>query len=64
LESQAFLRVLQYAARTQLHGGPPRAQALSAKLSDLDKQFGYTFFNEERRSWVMSLPTESGEKAM
>ena len=44
--------------------GDPRAQALSDQLSGADKQFGFRFFNETRRSWVMSLPTESGEKVL
>ena len=44
--------------------GDPRAQALSAQLSSVDKQLGFRFFTEERRSWVMSLPTESGEKVL
>ena len=44
--------------------GDPRAQALSDQLSGVDKQFGFRFFNETRRSWVMSLPTESGEKVL
>ena len=44
--------------------GDPKAQALSDRLSHLDKQLGYRFFTEERRSWVMSLPTESGEKVL
>ena len=44
--------------------GDPKAQALSYQLSSVDKQLGYRFFTEERRSWVMSLPTESGEKVL
>ena len=44
--------------------GDPRAQALSHQLSDVDTELGFRFFTEERRSWVMSLPTESGEKVL
>ena len=44
--------------------GDPRVQALSDQLNSLDKQFGFCFFTETRRSWVMSLPTESGEKVV
>ena len=45
-------------------GGDPRAQALQAVLSDLDKKLGMSFFTEERRQWVMSLPVESAEKVV
>ena len=41
-----------------------RAQALSDQLSSVDHVLGYRFFTEDRRSWVMSLPTESGEKVL
>ena len=44
--------------------GDPKAQALSYQLSSLDKNLEFLFFTEERRSWVMSLPTESGEKVL
>ena len=44
--------------------GDPKAQALSYQLSGVDTQLGFRFFTEERRSWVMSLPTESGEKVL
>ena len=44
--------------------GDPRAQALSHQLSDVDTELGFRFFTDERRSWVMSLPTESGETVL
>ena len=44
--------------------GDPRAQALSAQLSSVDKQLGFRCVTEERRPWVMSLPAESGEKVL
>ena len=44
--------------------GDPKAQALSYQLSGVDTQLSFRFFTEERRSWVMSLPTESGEKVL
>jgi hypothetical protein len=43
--------------------GDQRAQKLSLALNVFDKQLRHKFFTPQRRSWVMSLPTESGEKA-
>ena len=43
--------------------GDPHAQTLLVALSVVDKQLGRIFFNEARRSLVMALPTDSGEKA-
>ena len=40
-----------------------RAQTLSQALSSVDAQLGRKFFTEERREWIMKLPTESGEEA-
>ena len=39
------------------------AQALSARLARHDTMAGSNFWTEERRTIVLSLPTESGEKA-
>ncbi len=45
--------------------GDHAAQQLSARLNELDihlrSKFQEAFFNEERRSFIMSLPTECGE---
>ena len=57
------LQLLQ-ATPAQLTCRDPRAQALSHQLSDVDTELGFRFFTDERRSWVMSLPTESGEKVL
>ena len=40
-----------------------RAQTLSQGLSSVDAQLGWAFFTEERREWIMKLPTDSGEEA-
>ena len=57
------LQLLQ-ATPAQLTCRDPRAQALSHQLSDVDTELGFRFFTDERRSWVMSLLTESGEKVL
>ena len=57
------LQLLQ-ATPAQLTCRDPRAQALSHQLSDVDTELGFRFFTDEWRSWVMSLPTESGEKVL
>ena len=57
------LQLLQ-ATPAQLTCRDPRAQALSHQLSDVDTELGFRFFTDERRSWVMSLPTESGETVL
>ena len=63
----ASLLALSEAAPVDLAGhlaGSTRAQALSARLSAVDKQLGMRLFSEQRRSWTMSMPTESGEKVL
>ena len=49
---------------TKLMGPDPMAQALSARLANHDVMVGSNFWTEERRTIVLSLPTESGEKAV
>ena len=44
--------------------GDANAQRLSFLLTTLNWQLGGRFFNEARRSWVLTLPTESGEKVV
>ena len=43
--------------------GDPRAQRLSAALNAANQLLGKVFFTPTRRSWIMSLPTDSGEQA-
>ena len=44
--------------------GDANAQRLSFLLTTLNWQLGGRFSNEARRSWVLALPTESGEKVV